>query len=153
MSFKSKAEKTQFDGLSCGMVVKTFLHNVDVFTKQKNNSVVGNFVRFDKNELANFDGSANPVVVGVVKRKLTGSVDDIDYKQGENVEVISFGYVVVNITSNIKIKRFDKVFINNVKGADIGTATNVATNNVAIDADFFKEVSAKTWVVRLKSIL
>lgn len=100
------------------------------------------------------DGSATPVVAGVVKRDITGAIEDAGVYSADNniyADVVEGESIVtVTVRTGLTINKFDAVYAYNAGGADDGKATNSATDAVAVDGYFYKEVDTNVWAIRLK---
>ena len=114
---------------------------------------VGRFAKLDSGSLDNMDGSASPVVAGVVLRQAANPVEDGDtieadlYKQ---VEYKRSGLVSVEVVSGDTPATFGPVFVNNVAGADAGKATTTDDGTTEpTNAEWVEEVATDVWLVRL----
>ena len=113
----------------------------------------GLFAKYVSGGVELMDASATPVVAGVVKRDITGAIeDDGAYSADNNIyaDVIESGLVTVSVRSGLTISKFDPVYAYNAAGADVGKGTNVATDAVAVDGYFYKEIDTNVWAIRLK---
>ncbi len=98
------------------------------------------------------DASATPVIAGVVKRDITGAIEDGGLYSADNniyADVIESGLVTVSVRTGLTVNKFDTLYAYNT-GADAGKATNAATDAVAIDGYFYKEIDTDVWAVRIK---
>lgn len=100
------------------------------------------------------DGSATPIIAGVVKRDITGAIEDDGAYTAENniyADVIE-GETIVTVTvrTGLTINKFDACYAYNAAGADAGKGTNSATDAVAVDGYFYEEIDTDVWAVRLK---
>lgn len=112
---------------------------------------VGRFAKLDTGSIDNFDGSATPVVAGVVKRYIYNSTEDANLLDQDNhtfIEYIREGLVTVQVKSGDTPALLDRVFISNDGDANDGLAT---TSNAQVDAnaEFIAEVSSDTWLIYL----
>lgn len=99
------------------------------------------------------DGSATPTIAGVVKREVTGAIEDAGaYSTTNNIyaDVIESGLITVTVVSGLTINKFEPVYASNLGDANDGKATNVATSNAVVDGYFYEEVSTDVWAIRLK---
>lgn len=113
----------------------------------------GLFAKFVSGGVENVDGSATPTLAGVVKREVTSALEDAGTYTGDNnvyADVIESGLVTVDVVSGLTITKFQPVYVSNGGDANDGKATNVSTDNVAVDGYFYEEVSTNVWAVRLK---
>lgn len=110
---------------------------------------VGRFAKLDTGRLDNMDGSATPVVAGVVLRNVANPVEDggvIDATLFDQVEYIRQGLVMVDVKAGETPSLFDRVYISNAGDANDGLAT--ATNtDVAVNAEFIVEVQTNVWLI------
>ncbi len=112
------------------------------------------------------DGSATPTIAGVVKRDVTGAIEDAGAYTAANansVDVIEAGIVTVDVVPGLTINKFDPVYVYNntdVATTEWGKATNHATDlasdgttavdNIAVDGYFYKQIDTDVWSVRIK---
>lgn len=115
---------------------------------------VGRFAKIDSGSLDNLDGSATPVLAGVVLRKVSNPVEDdatIDSALFSQVEYQRQGLVTVAVKAGESAPSlFGAVYVSNAGNADDGLATSTNTD-VATNAEFIREVRAGVWLVNLKS--
>lgn len=114
----------------------------------------GLFAKYVSGGVELMDGSATPTIAGVVKRELTGAIEDDGLYTADNnvyADVIE-GTTIVTVTvrTGLTIGKFDPVYAYNAAGADAGKATNSATDAVAVDGYFYEEIDTDVWSVRLK---
>ena len=100
------------------------------------------------------NGSATPTVAGVVKRDVTGAIEDAGTYTADNnvtVDVIESGLVTLETVPGVTINKFDPVFVSNQGNADDGRVTNApATGNVTLFSYFYQEVDTNVWAIVLK---
>lgn len=110
---------------------------------------VGRFAKLDTGRLDNFDGSATPVIAGVVLRNVANPVEDlatIDSALFSQVEYQRQGLVTVDVKTGETPAKFGRVYISNAGDANDGLAT--ATNtDVDANAEFIEEVQAGVWLI------
>lgn len=109
----------------------------------------GRFAKLDTGSIDNFDGSATPVVAGVVLRDIPGPVEadgTIDADTATKIEYIRQGLVTVDVKTGETPALFDRVYISNDGDANDGLAT--ATNtDIDANAEFIMEVSSGVWLI------
>lgn len=116
--------------------------------------VGGLFAKYVSGGVELMDGSATPTIAGVVKRDITGAIEDAGAYSADNniyADVVEGNTLVtVTVRSGLTINKFDSVYAYNAGGADDGKATNSATDAVAVDGYFYKEINTNVWAIRLK---
>jgi len=125
------------------------VHAIFTATTFQNGLRVGRFAKLDTGSLDNFDGSATPVVAGVVLRNVANPVEDlatIDNTLYSQVEYMRQGLVTVDVKTGEIPTRFGRVYISNAGDANDGLAT--ATNtDVPANAEFIEEVQSGVWLI------
>lgn len=110
---------------------------------------VGHFAKWDTNRLDNMDGSATPVIAGVVLRNASGPVEDgatVDADLQTNVEYIRSGLVSVRVKAGETPTRFGRVYVSNAGDTSDGMVTANNTD-VATNAEFIEEVQDGVWLI------
>lgn len=118
-------------------------------TTFQDNLKVGRFAKLDTGSIDNFDGSATPVVAGVVLRNVASPVEDDDAINSDlygQVEYLRQGLVTVGVKAGETPAQFGKVYISNAGDANDGLATATNTDVVA-NAEFVEEVATNVWLV------
>jgi len=125
------------------------VHAIFSATTFENGLKVGRFAKLDTGSLDNFDGSATPVIAGVVLRNVANPVEDaatIDSALYSQVEYMRQGLVTVDVKSGETPAKFGRVYISNAGDANDGLAT--ATNtDVDANAEFIEEVQSGVWLI------
>lgn len=110
---------------------------------------VGRFAKLDTGSIDNLDGSATPVIAGVVVRSAARALEDADtvdktlYRQAEYMR---HGLVTVDVKAGETPAKFGRVYVSNAGDANDGLAT--ATNtDVAVNAEFIREVVSGVWLI------
>jgi len=115
----------------------------------EDNLVVGRFAKLDTGSIDNMDGSATPVVAGIVLRKVSTPVEDgaaIDADLYDQVEYLREGLCTVDVKAAETPAQFGRVYVSNLGDADDGLAT--ATNtDIAVNGEFIEEVQDGVWLV------
>lgn len=112
---------------------------------------IGRFAKLDSGSIDNFDGSAAPVVAGIVRRNVANALEDdgtIDSSLYTNVEYGRFGLFSVEVKTGETPALFGRVHVSNAGDANDGKATANAAD-VAIDAEFICEIKTDVWLVSL----
>ena len=115
----------------------------------EDNLKVGRFAKLDTGSLDNVDGSASPVLAGVVLRNVANPVEDggvIDADLYEQVEYIRQGLVTVRVKTGETPALFDRVYVSNAGDANDGMATATNTDE-AVNAEFVAEVQTGVWLI------
>ena len=110
---------------------------------------VGRFAKLDAGSIDNMDGSATPVIAGVVLRNVAAPVEAgsaIDATLTDHVNYVRAGLVTVEVKEGEEPEQFDEVFADNT-GATAGLA---ATAGIETGAEFIREEKPGVWLVRLK---
>jgi len=114
----------------------------------------GLFAKFNAGVVELIDGTADPVVAGVVKREISSAMEDAGTFKADNtimVDVVESGLITVEVIGGLTINKFDAIYAyNGATTADLGKVTNDATDAVLVDGYFYKEINPTTWIIRLK---
>ena len=115
---------------------------------------VGRFAKVDSGRLDNMDGSATPVIAGVVIRTPTTSVEadgtiDADLTTG-SVSYMQSGFVTVEVKAGQTPTYKGTVYASNAGDANDGTAQTGATNGVDTGAIFIEEIQSGVWLIEQK---
>jgi hypothetical protein len=119
---------------------------------------VGRFAKFDTLSMDNMDGSATPVIGGLILRNVASPVEDADAIDSALFSQISYGrsglYSVDVRTGETPVK-FGAVFASNAGDANDGKASTTvgATPDIATGAEFLEEIAGGTnpvWLIRMK---
>lgn len=115
--------------------------------------VVGRFAKMDSGSLDNMDGSATPVIAGVVLRNVASPVEDgetVDATLFEQWEYQREGFVTVAVKDGETAPAmFGTVYASNAGDADDGLATSTGTD-VETTAEFIRVVKPGVWLVNIK---
>lgn len=137
-------------GLDAGEVIAGHVNNTDGFITFEAGLKVGRFAKYDASSLDNLDGSATPVLAGVVKRNLTGDLTKTVYDTEDDIaELCNFGYVTVDVTDAATPTKYGQVYTINASGSDVGKATDDNTKLEVPGAIFWKEIKTNVWQVRI----
>jgi len=115
---------------------------------------VGRFAQYVSGaspSLKNMDGTASPVIVGVVKRYLGREVEEgetINTDLHTHVQYVRWGLCTVDVRDGESPERFGSVYVSNNGDADDGLATATDTD-VGINATFLHEAGDGAWVIML----
>jgi len=113
---------------------------------------VGRFAKLAAGSIDNMNGSANPVIAGVVLRNPSAPVTSgsaIDNTIYSQIEYMREGLVTVDVKAGETPVQFGAVYASNLGDANDGLAT--ATNtDIATGAEFIQEIKPNVWLVRLK---
>lgn len=117
--------------------------------------VVGRFAQILAGVVSKMDGTANPLMAGVVLRDAALAVeygDTIDNTLYSQIDYQRQGLCTVELKSGETPSKYGKVYASNAGDANDGTAlaTPVATS-VALDAEFVEEVQTGVWTIRMFS--
>jgi len=125
------------------------VHAIFSATTFENGLKVGRFAKLDTGSIDNFDGSATPVIAGVVLRNVANPVEDaatIDNTLYSQVEYMRQGLVTVDVKTGETPTKYGRVYISNAGDANDGLAT--ATNtDVPANAEFIEEVQSGVWLI------
>jgi len=112
---------------------------------------VGRFAKLDTASIDNMDGSASPVIAGIVLRNVANVVEDggvIDATLYEQIEYIRQGLVSVDVKAGETPALFDRVYVSNAGDANDGLATATATDE-AVNGEFIYEIQDNVWMIYL----
>jgi len=125
------------------------LHLIYTARTFENGLLAGRFAKLAAGSLDNMDGSASPVIAGVVARKVTSPVEDgaaIDNTLFKQVEFIRQGLCTVDVKAGETPAMFGRVYVSNAGDANDGLATATPTDE-AVNAEFIEEVQAGVWLI------
>lgn len=111
--------------------------------------LAGRFAKLDTGSIDNFDGSASPVVAGVVKRNVAMEVEGssaIDSDLYSQISYVRQGFVTVGVKADETPAVLGRVYISNAGDDDDGLATATDTD-VDANAEFIAEVATGVWVI------
>lgn len=111
--------------------------------------VIGRFAKLDTGSIDNMDGSATPVIAGVVVRSAARAVEDdsvIDQTLYQQAEYVRNGLVTVDVKEGETPAKFGQVYVSNAGDANDGMATATDTD-VLTGAEFIEEVSDNVWLI------
>lgn len=112
---------------------------------------VGRFAKLDTGSIDNLDGSASPVLAGVVLRNVANPVEDgavVDADLYSQVEYVRQGLVTVDVKSGETPALFGRVYVSNAGDANDGLATATNTDE-PVNAEFIAEVQSGVWLIYL----
>ena len=115
----------------------------------ENQLKVGRFAKLDTGSIDNMDGSATPVIAGVVLRNVANVVEDggvIDSALYSQMEYARQGLVTVDVKTGETPALFDRVYVSNAGDANDGLATATNTDE-AVNAEFISEIQTDVWLV------
>jgi hypothetical protein len=130
-------------------------------TSYENGLLIGRFAKWDTGRLDNLDGSATPVLAGVVARSVNDLVElpgqeasSLPFYASEpNVTFVRQGMITAKLAAGSATPvKFGAVFVvNQAANADNGNVTTVddATTD-ATTAEFIEEIQSGIWLIRIK---
>lgn len=110
---------------------------------------VGRFAKLASGSIDNLDGSATPVLAGVVLRNVANAEENggtVDASLYHQIEYVRQGLVTVEVKTGETPTRFGKVHVSNAGDANDGMATATNTDIVA-NAEFIEEVRTGVWLI------
>ena len=131
-------------------------YKIDTYTANYNAPLnTGKFAIIKSGNLANMDGTATPVVAGLVLQSVTNAIESGEtyVKTGDGaayqVDVVSWGLATVAVKPGDIPAKFGAIYAVNsaVIDADLGKATTTPTGNVAIKGYFNREIKKGVWEV------
>lgn len=158
MAFANTVLETLPD-LGPGEVIAASPHNVSAFDVWEEGLIPGRFVKYDAGSIDLLDTSATPVIAGVVRRKIASALENATYTKlgiapDQVAEVVNFGFVTVEVLAGDTPAKYQQVYAVNTAGANLGKATETATNNVAVPGCVFWEPkAANVWLVLVPKYL
>lgn len=117
----------------------------------EDNLKVGRFAKFDTGSIDNMDGSATPVIAGVVLRPVANAVElggVLDADLYGQIEYLRQGIVTVDVKAGETPARFGRVYVSNAGDANDGLATATATDE-PVNGEFLHEVQSGVWAIYL----
>jgi len=147
--------------LPAGELISDSVGNVSAYEVFQNDLMVGRFAKFDGGSLDILDGSATPVIAGIVKRKVTNEIGSILYKTtGREIdsvaEVINFGFATVTVTDAADPSKYDAVQVINADTAEAGKATDASVTAGIINVPnvvFWELKATNVWLVRINQFI
>jgi hypothetical protein len=112
--------------------------------------IAGRFAKMDTGRLDNFDGSATPVVAGVVIRDPATPIDDagaIDATLFDHADYMRKGAITVDVKDGETPSMFGAVYVSNAGDADDGKATATNTDVASGGWEFIKEIKPGVWLI------
>ena len=112
---------------------------------------IGRFAKLDTGSLDNMDGSATPVIAGVVLRNIAGELEGaatIDADLYAQAYYLRSGVCTVQVKSGETPTQGGRVYVSNAGNANDGMATATATD-VAVNAEFICAESTGCWRILL----
>lgn len=162
MAFNNTVLQDNLD-LPAGEVIKASPYNVSAFEVFEDGLIEGRFVKYDAGSIDNLDASADPVIAGIARRKITGEIQDspgVYSTSGLGIdqvaEVINFGFATVTIADGVEPEKYEAVNVINADTADRGKATNAAVAAGIVSAGnvvFWEPKAAGVWLVRMNEFL
>jgi hypothetical protein len=112
---------------------------------------IGRFAKLDAGSIDNLDGSATPIIAGVVVRSAARALEDadtVDKTLYQQAEYMRQGLVTVAVKEGETPAKFGTVYASNLGDANDGLAT--ATNtDIEVSGEFIEEVTDGIWLIRL----
>lgn len=145
---------TAIPGLMAGEFIAASPYNCSAFEQFEEGLVPGRFAKYAAESVDLLDGSATPILVGVVRRKIASALENATYTKvgiapDQVAEVINFGFATVEVTDAATPARFDQVYTVNASGADSGKATDDAGQLIVPGCIFWEETKPNVWLVRV----
>lgn len=140
--------------LVAGEFLASSPNNVSAFEQFEEGLVPGRFAKYAAGSVDLLDGSSTPILVGVVRRKIAGALEQATYTHvgiapDQVAEVINFGFATVEVTDAATPARFDQVYTVNASGADSGKATDDSGQLIVPGCIFWEQKKAGVWLVRV----
>lgn len=158
MAFNTTVVTTPPD-LMPGEFIAASPYNCSAFDVWEEGLVPGRFVKYDTGSIDLLDTSATPVIAGVVRRKISSALENLTYTKlgiapDQVAEIVNFGFVTVEVLAGDTPARFQQVYAVNTAGANLGKASETATNNVAVPGCVFWEAKRPNcWLVLIPKYL
>jgi len=109
---------------------------------------VGRFAQYKAGELTNLDGTASPVIAGVVLRNVASPIEYGAVFNKELVQQANYlrvGLTTVDVKDGETPTKFGAVYADNATGEATATDTDIATG-----AEFIQEVKDGVWLILQK---
>jgi hypothetical protein len=158
MAFNEAVVTTPPD-LMPGEFIAASPYNCSAFDVWEEGLVPGRFVKYDAGSIDLLDTSATPAIAGVVRRKISSALENLTYTKlgiapDQVAEIVNFGFVSVEVLAGDTPARFQQVYAVNTAGANLGKATETATNNAIVPGCVFWEAKRPgTWLVLIPKYL
>lgn len=158
MSFNNTVLQ-EIPDLVAGEVIAASPHNVSAFEVFEEGLIPGRFAKFASGSIDLLDASATPVIAGIVRRKVASALENANYTKlgiapDQVAEVINFGFATVEVLAGDTPTKFQQVYAVNTAGANLGKATETATDNAIVPGCVFWEAKAtNVWLVLVPKYL
>lgn len=116
----------------------------------ENGLVFGRFAKVDTGSIDNMDGSATPVIAGLVARDLTNPVEDgLTYATAntKKIDLVMFGLASVEAIAGESPSFNAPIYARNSGAGDMGKASVSDTNGVLTSARFVSKITDTVWLV------
>lgn len=145
---------TAIPDLVAGEFIAASPYNCSAFELFEEGLVPGRFAKYAADSVDLLDGSATPILVGVVRRKIASALENATYTHlgiapDQVAEVINFGFATVTVTDAATPSRYDQVYTVNAAGADSGKATDDSGQLIVPGCIFWEAKAAGVWLVRV----
>ncbi|QEO57569.1 gp53 minor capsid family protein [Francisella marina] len=135
----------------------TVINYADPFgqTQFQDGLEIGKFAWLNAGIVSNMDGTAvTPAdLAGAVIRQVNAveSGETYEHKYINTIDCMRSGVINVHVKTGDTPAQYGKVYVENAVAGEYGKATTDNTQ-VAIDAEFLKEVGTNLWAVRINKI-
>ena len=123
-------------------------HTILTFDTFESGLKQGRFCKLDTGSIDNLDGSATPVIPGVVLRNPASPVESgyaISTDYYNQVEVVHCGLVTIDVASGETPAAFGRVYAKNTTGEATATSSDIETN-----ATFIEEIKSGVWLIMMQ---
>ena len=106
---------------------------------------IGRFAKLDAGSIDNLDGSATPVIAGVVLRNVASAIEDgavITAANNRQIDYLRAGLCTVDVRAGQTPVMFGAV------SADATTGEAITVGGESTSFEFIKEIKAGVWLVR-----
>jgi len=112
---------------------------------------IGRFAKYDTSSIDNMDGSATPVLAGVIIRDVARSVEDegtVDATLYKQAQFMRSGLVTVAVKTGETPAKFGRVYVSNDGDANDGLAT-ATSSDVSVNAEYIEEIKTGVWLINI----
>lgn len=119
-------------------------------TAFENALLFGRFAKYDTGRVDNMDGSATPVIAGIVVRDMTNPIDDGLAYTTENtrqIDLVAHGLATVEAIAGETPSFNAPIYARNSGAGDMGKASVASANGILTDARFVEKITDTVWLV------
>lgn len=160
MAFDTTVQE-EIPNIGSGEISTAGAHNETAYDNFVDGLVIGRMAQMKAGVLSNLDGTATPILPGVVLRAITKAIGSTTYDTtgqvpDEHSNVGDFGRMTIDVTDAAVPTFGAPVYVINAAGADAGKATQnsgAAGALLVANVTFFKSIKTGVWEISLKQLM